>query len=352
MTNDTNTLGFIFPEWDRKFLAGANELRNNALKNAIIHGKQNIPTMTEKSNAPYFGVIKSGYEVFHSALFGEMKPEVHAAKFKRCMETTRKRLEEIEREIEALRHANLVDERNLDGKVKPQPIKLNPITIILLLCMYLGETYYNGLAFEFYGGSKIGAYLIGACITIVEAMIAFTIGKNLNRLEAKGKKIDFKTGALCFVLLTIISSMTVLRSHAIADLDSTMPAWVFFFINAGLIIGTVIASRHFFPTQKEKDEVIALRKQFEKIEEREKQIGKLADEKIKVGETLGKEQAQYQLVISQAQRTTEHTHAHYRETIEQYKAENLITRSDKGMPACFLAPVPELNLITFNPDNL
>lgn len=350
MDNNTETLGFFFPDHEKRYQEKLDGIRKEAKRNAVTHGKKNWPSLDTTELLPCIAGTKSSYERVHTEDIGMTKPEVHASKLKTHKETVATRFAELDKEHQELEHENMLAERSLDGMTYPEPVRPNLWLGAILLLLYLGEVHFNSLAFEYFGGPPIGTYLMGVCIAALEAMLAYHIAKNVSRLKDEGRRIDLKTAALIATLGALIVTMTVMRAYAASALASRMPSWIYFVLNVALVVGTVLFSKKVFPSQKEKDEVTAVRKCFDAIQKRKERMQLIPQIKQALAEQAKKEEQQYRIVSSHVQRTTERTRAHYRETVELYKQESLIIRSDNGTPACFLHETPDLDLLTYTDD--
>jgi hypothetical protein len=322
-------------------MAAANNAE--ARRKGIFLGKQNLPPLAEQSFDSHIAPFKANYGKYRAKRIGIIKPEVHETRFNRFCTVKTKREEEINAEIKNLKHENDLDRHNLEGKVKPEEKKRNPIFIVLLGIMYLTEFFLNALAFEFLGGNPILAYCIGAGVTTLAGTLCFGIGKSLIRMETEGRKIYLQLGLQVAAALGLVVAMSVIRTQMLSDTEVPISPWIFFFINVAFLIGTVFFSRLFFPSQKETDESKELSKRFEAIEKREAEIRHLENEIKMFGEQYKEEEEKYLVIMSEVKNLCKRVDAHYRETVALFKAENLIARPDKGTPVSFLAPITELS---------
>lgn len=346
MKKDTTSIGIIAPELQKQYLDIFTPIREQAFKDAITLGRKNMPAADERILSAA-GLINSSYHNGNAQMMNSMKPEMHAAKYKRDKAELGKRRKEIDDTIKDLEHQNLLDHRSLANTVKPPSLERNPFLYFLLCLIYLGETYFNSLAFEFLRSNWLGAFLLGFVVACIEALLAYTIAKHINRIEQGEKKLYLKTGFYVLVNLAIIVAMSVLRAQMIAESEMTVPTWAIFCINITLLVGAIILSKLAFPSEKESDERRQLRERHEKIKEREEQIQKLQGEMKEISEKDEKIEDDFQFIKSQVAHLARLIEAHYRETVEMFKSENLITRSDGKVPPSFAAVVPKLQLPTF-----
>jgi len=344
MSKDTITYGSFDPEQDKQILEAANTLKREAKKDAAFFAKKNRPTLTETSLAPYIGRYKTSYEEVLAKELGRIKPAMQEAQFIRFKEDKQKHDQETDAANEKLEHENNVDRRTLDGKPKPKVRKRNPLLLALLGIVYLGEWYFNSLAFAFFGGSMLGAYLIGATVTLIEAALAYAAAKNISKFEEGTGKPYLQTALYVGANLGIVIAMSVLRSN-ISDTSSIeTPAWVFFLVNIAFLFGSIVFSRQLIPSQKENEMDCATSELHTRIEQREAEIKRLAGEKEKLAAQFAEEEKTYLHVMTVANVTAERIDAHYRETVEIFKTENLATRGDLGTPVCFFEAIPSLTI--------
>lgn len=340
--NNTITYGSYDPQQEKDLLEAASSIKREARKDSAFFAKKNRPTLTEPSILPYVGRYKTAYEEVLAKELGKIKPEVHETKFNRFREDKTAKEKAIDERTGALDHENSLDLRALDGKTKPEEKKRNPLFAVLLGFIYAGEMYYNALAFAFLGGNMAGAYLIGATVTLIEGILAYAIGRNLARMEEGGHKSYLQTGIYVLLDLGIVVAMSTLRAKMSDSTSLHTPAWVFFLVNVAFLAGSIVFSKLFFPSQKQKDADRDVLDRHARIAEREEEIKKLKGEKEALEKNFKQEEERYLFVMSQARRTSERVEAHYRETVELFKTENLITRSDLGTPVCFFEPIPAL----------
>ncbi len=338
------TYGYFTPEFDKQLAEEVAPIKRDAKKDGAHYAKQakSRPPLNESSMLPYIGGYKARFEAILIKKLDEIKPEVQTEKYNRFKEQKTKRDSEIDTEVAGGEHENRVDERTLDGKPKPKAQKRNIWPIIFLIILYLGEFYYNSLAFAFLGGSMIGAYLIGATVTLAVGILAFVAGKILCRADEIGRSAYIKAAPYILIALAVVIAMSVLRANVQSAGDMHTPAWVFFLVNIGYLVSTIALSRIAFAPSKEQAVDCATSAIYKRIEERTAKIKLLRDEKLALEKALEQEEEEYQFVISKARRVEEMLNAHFREAVEGFKTENLITRSDLGTPVCFLQPVPPL----------
>lgn len=342
MSMDTISYGSFDPEQDRQILETANNLKREAKKDAAFFAKKNRPTLTESSLMPYTGRYKTAYEELLAKEFGRIKPVMQEEKFSRFKEDKIVRDQEFDTAIEKLEHENNVDRRALDGKPKPKTKKRNPLLLALLAIVYLGEWHFNSLAFAYFGGSMFGAYLIGATVTLIEAILAYAAAKNISKFDEGTGKPYLQTVLYVGVNLGIVIAMSVLRSNINDSSTIETPAWVFFLVNIGFLFGAIVFSRQLVPSQKEKDIDYASSEFHSRIEEREAQIKLITAQKQKLAIQFTEEEKTYLHVLAVAKATQERIEAHFRETVEIFKTENLATRGDLGTPICFLSEIQSL----------
>ena len=344
MSKDTITYGSFDPEQDKQILEAANSLKREAKKDGAYFSKKNRPSLSDPSLAPYIGRYKTAYEELLAKQLGRIKPAMQEAKFMRFKEDKAKREEEIDRLIESHEHENHVDRRTLDGSPKPKVRKQNPVLLVLLGIVYLGEWYFNSLAFAFFGGSMLGAYLIGATVTLIEAALAYAAAKNISRFEEGTGKPYLQTALYVGANLGIVIAMSFLRSNISGNSSIDTPAWVFFLVNIAFLFGSIVFSRQLIPSQKEKNIDNAVLEIHSRIEGREAEIKRLNGEKEKLSAQLAEEEKTFLHVMTVAKVTEERIDAHYRETVEIFKTENLATRGDLGTPGCFFEVTPSLTI--------
>lgn len=343
MSNTTINYGPHDPEQDKRIASKAEAIKQQARKDGAFFAKKNRPTLTEPSLLPYIGRYATAFQEILVKELGEIKADMQETKFVRFKEEMTKKEAEIDSRIETLDHENRLGLRALDGKPKPQIKKRNPLFAVLLGIIYLGELYYNSLAFAYLGGNPIGAYLIGATVTLIEGILAFATGKNLARIEEGDRSRYVQTGVFILINLGIVIAMSTLRAKMTDDTEMQTPSWIFFLVNIAFLAGSIVFSKFFFPSQKETDASRAVSEQHSLIDERKEEIKKLQSEKANLKKAFDDEEKTYLYVTSLAKTVEEQIDAHYRETVETFKTENLITRSDLGTPVCFFEAIPPLN---------
>lgn len=343
MSNTTINYGPHDPEQDKRIAAKADTIKQQARKDGAFFAKKNRPTLTEASLMPYIGRYATAFQEVRVRELGELKPDMQETKFIRFKEEMTKKEAEIDSRIEKLDHENQVDFRALDGKPKPELKKRNPLFAVLLGILYAGELFYNALAFTYLGGNPIGAYLIGATVTLIEGILAFATGKNLARIEEGDRSRYLQTGVFILINLGIVIAMSTLRAMMTDDSQMHTPSWVFFLVNVAFLAGSIVFSKFFFPSRKDTDASSAVSEQYRVIEERKAEIKKLQGEKENLKKAFEEEEKTYLYVISLAKTVEEQIDAQYRETVELFKTENLITRSDLGTPVCFFEAIPPLH---------
>lgn len=344
MSKDTITYGSFDPEQDKQILEAAKALKHESKRDSAFFAKKNRPTLTEPSIAPYIGRYKTAYEELLAKQLGRIKPAMQEAQFFRFKEDKQKRDQDTDDSILNLEHACDLDRRTLDGRPKPNARKRNPFLQALLGIVYLGEWYFNSLAFAFFGGSMLGAYLIGATVTLIEAALAYAAAKNISTFEEGTGKPYLQTVLYVGANLGIVIAMSVLRSNISDNSSIDTPAWVFFLVNIAFLFGSIIFSRQLIPSQKEKNIDNATLELYTRIEEREAEIKRLTAEKEKLAAQFSEEEKTYLHVMTVAKVTQERIDAHYRETVEIFKTENLATRGDLGTPVCFFEAIPPLTI--------
>lgn len=338
--------GYFTPEFDKQLSEEVTPIKRDAKKDGahLAKAKTVRPTLTESSLTPYLGGYKARFEEILIRKLDSIKPEVQVEKFRRFKEQKLKREKDIDTEIDSLDHENHVDERSLDGKPKPTTQKRNIWPRIFLAILYLGEFYYNSLAFAFLGGSMLGAYLVGATVTLAVGILAFVSGKILSRADELGREAYLKAAPYALIALAVVIAMSVLRANMQGAGDMHTPAWVFFLVNIGYLVSTIALSRIAFAPSKEQAADSSTCAIYQRIEERTAKIKALRDEKLSLDASLEKEEEEFQFVTSKARRVEEVLNAHFREAVEGFKTENLITRPDLGTPVCFLEPIPSLQI--------
>lgn len=346
--NTQKHLGTIFPEFDRKLTEAMDRHRAAAKKTAVALARKNQPTKDAPTSDPLFTATTAAYNQTYAEHQGIIKIEVHRSTHERLIADVGKRSLEIDATIETNDQENLIARRDLDGTIRPQPIRMNVLAVVLLGLLSFGEIFWAETAFEALGDMPIISFLIATAITIVQGYIAIQVGKGIAPKE--GKRIDRKTIFFIAALAGMVVSMTVMRGYALDAMDSHMPSWVYFFVHVALIVGTVLCSRTAFPSKEERDEVKQLRERFEQIDARDEQSAALCREKKTLEKQVHDSEEHLSLVESQCQHLKNIVRTHFRETIAQCKTENLITRTDMGTPISFHAPAPllEFEIITTN----
>lgn len=342
MSKETISYGPHDPEQDKRIAAKADSIKQTARKDGAFFAKKNRPTLSEPSMLPYISRYATAFRELLVKEIGEIKPDMQQTKFNRFKEEMQKKEQEIDTRIDDLEHENRLDIRNLDGQPKPNVKKRNPIFAILLGIIYLGELYYNALAFAYLGGNPIGAYLIGATVTLVEGILAFATGKNLVRIEEGDRKRYLQTGVFILINLGIVIAMSTLRARMMDDTQLQTPPWIFFLVNIAFLAGSIVFSKFFFPSSKETEAQSQASERHRIIEERTQEIKTLQQQKADLKKAFEEEEKTYLYVMSVAQSVREQIDAHYRESVEIFKTENLVTRGDLGTPVCFFESIPEL----------
>lgn len=342
MSKDTISYGSYDAETDKRLSEAASAIKREAKKDGAFFARKNRPTLNEPSLAPYVGRYRSAYNEVLAKEVGKIKPDMHEAKFIRFKEETTRKEKEIDTVIEKRDYENQLDARALDGKPCPKPKKYNPFAAILLGFIYAGEMYYNALAFAFLGGNMLGAYLIGMTVTIIAGILAYAAGRNLARMEGGEKNLSLQTGLFILINLGIVIAMSTLRARMLDSTTMHTPVWVFFLVNIAFLAGSIVFSRLFVPSEKQKDADRETIDRHQKIKAREEEIKKLSAEKTELQKALQREEENYLFVMSQVRAITECVEAHYHETVEVFKTENLITRSDLGTPISFFEPTTSL----------
>ncbi len=348
MEKDTITYGYTDPDDDKKYLDETNAMKDKARMNAGFLAKQNRPALSETEILPFIGGIKTESEERRTRRLGIIKAEVHKAKFNRFVEDKIKREKLIDESIENLSHQNRLDERELNGKTRPEEKKRNLFVALALGIMYIGEFFLNILAFEFLGGSPFLAYGFAAAVTIISFILSYGVVWSIAKVETKGRKMYWLTGLLLAASLMLVVCMSSIRTRALADSQMSVSPMTFFGIYFAFCVGAIIFSKMFFPSQKETDADTELRKRFEKIDGRENEIKQLIAEKEQLAKQHAREETEFLFIMSQATNTCKRIEADYREAVELFKTENLITRPDGGTPECFKLPTPDLRPLTPN----
>lgn len=349
MNNQNTTVGYVFPNADKKLKEKLLALRTGAVKLFSTLGKQGKPAQDDTDILSAVASIKAGHENLFSEEMHDIKPEVHHAEFMTLKAHTEDALATLATEEDTLTHNIIATEHTLEGKTRPAEQRREPWAVAVLVVFYIGETVLNALAFELSGDMPLWAYLLGACTTGIEAVLAYHIARNLERLEAEGKRMDIKTAGLITVVAGIVVSMTMLRGYALRELGGSFPTWAYAFINAGLLFATVIFSKRIWPSGKEQAETAQLRSKFDEIDAWKERLAQIPAEKASLQKTLAEGKHAYEVVMSHVRHTGETISASYRETVELAKAENKIMRSDKKNPACFRKSTPALNITIFKP---
>ena len=343
MSKDTIQYGLSDPEQNKRLASKADAIKQQARKDGVFFAKKNRPTLTEASLVPYIGRYATAFEEILAKEQGEIKSDMQQSTFTRFKEDMVKRESQIDARIQTLEHENQLDLRALDGKPKPHAKKHNPIFAIVLGIIYIGELYYNSLAFAYLGGNPIGAYLIGASVTLIEGILAFAAGKNLVRIEEGDRSRYLQTVVFILINLGIVIAMSTLRARMGDGSETRTPSWIFFLVNIAFLAGSIVFSKFFFPSTTDSDTASATEEQHRIIEERTAEIKQLLSEKESLKKAFDQEEKTYLYVISLAKTVYEQIDAQYRETVELFKTENLITRSDLGTPVCFLHTIPPLH---------
>lgn len=342
MSKETISYGPHDPEQDKRIAAKAETIKAGARKDGAFFARKNRPTLNEASLLPYVGRYGTAFQEVLAKEIGELKPQMQQTKFNRFKEEMAREEAEVDAHIEKIEHANHLDTRSLDGQPKPEIKKRNPLFAVLLGIIYLGEFYYNALAFAYLGGNPIGAYLIGATVTLVEGILAFATGKNLVRIEQGDRSRYLQTGLFILINLGIVIAMSTLRARMSEGSQMQTPSWIFFLVNIAFLAGSIVFSKFFFPSQKDTDASRDIAERHCIIEERKAEIKQLQARKAELKKAFEEEEKTYLYVMSLVKSIEEQIDAHYREAVELFKTENLITRSDLGTPVCFFEPVPSL----------
>ncbi|HEU4718067.1 MAG TPA: hypothetical protein VFU15_09545, partial [Bacteroidia bacterium] len=188
MSTENKTIGYIFPEADKFLKEKLLGMRKTAIKLFGTLGRQNKPLPDDTDIRSTVATIKAGHEHLFAEEMHHIKPEVHHAAFRSREKETDQKRAALDDEAEKLTHNIITAEHKIEGKTRPKTRKRSPWAVAFLILLYFGETVLNSLALEVGGGMPIWAAILAAAITGIEAVIAYRIARNIERLEAEGKK--------------------------------------------------------------------------------------------------------------------------------------------------------------------
>jgi cation transport ATPase len=316
------------------------ELKEQAIKNARHYAKSNQPRINDENLEPFIGDLKRGYEKTGAEVNQKLQTSSQFSDAKMEADYYKAKDGELETEIESLTAQNHNDEL-LAGDVTTSDVPKRILWILIFsICLFVGEVAYNTNALQVIGETLIFSLFIAITITVAILLLAHFTSHLFKVAKTSFRRKAVIAGSVSLATIVFIG-LGILRSAYLKNHGADVNPIFFVVFNLLFYVVALLLSFFVYPTR---EEVLHYRKCLEvlkQIKKRTLRIEACKTERENIKREVLEKAKMRMRIIHYSNSLMETIRKMYKEAVEIFKSHNLLMRTDRKTPSCFLYEIPE-----------